>query len=79
MAVFAAHADMSQDKAITDQVKSAIVQHPDVGTGVSVSTKDGVEYLKGKTTTPLAKTHAEELAKGVPGVAQVVDDIATER
>jgi osmotically-inducible protein OsmY len=77
MAVFAAHADMSHDKAITDQVKSAIVQHPDVGTGVS--TKDGVEYLKGKTTTPLAKTHAEELAKGVPGVAQVVDDIATER
>jgi len=42
-------------------------------------TKDGVVYLKGKTSTPLAKSHAEDLAKAVPGVQKVVDDVGTEK
>jgi osmotically-inducible protein OsmY len=79
MGCLSAHADMSQDKAITDQVKSAFSSHPDVGTEISVMTKDGVVYLKGKTSTPLAKSHAEDLAKAVPGVQKVVDDVGTEK
>jgi osmotically-inducible protein OsmY len=78
MGCLTAHADVSQDKAITDQVKSALSKHPDVGTQISVMTKDGVVYLKGNTTTPLAKSHAEELAKAVPGVQKVVDDIGAD-
>jgi osmotically-inducible protein OsmY len=79
MGCVTAHADMSQDKAITDQVKGAFTQHPDVGTEISVMTKDGVVYLKGNTSTPLGKTHAEDLAKAVPGVQKVIDDIGIEK
>jgi BON domain len=71
MVCLTTHADTSQNKAITDQVKSAFSQHPDVGTDISVMTKNGVVYLKGNTSTPLAKTHAEELAKAVPGVQRL--------
>jgi hyperosmotically inducible protein len=79
MGCLSAQADVSQDKAITDQVKSALSSHPDVGTEISVMTKGGVVYLKGKASTPLAKSHAEDLAKAVPGVQKVVDDIGTEK
>jgi osmotically-inducible protein OsmY len=79
MGCLTAYADTSQDKAITDQVKSAFSSHPDLGTEISVNTKDGVVYLKGNTSTPLAKSHAEELAKAVPGVQKVVDDIGTQK
>lgn len=79
MGCLTAQADTSQDKAITDQVKSAFTKHPDVGTEISVMTKDGVVYLKGNTSTALAKTHAEELAKAVPGVQKVVDDVGTQK
>lgn len=79
MGCLTAHADPSQDKAITDQVKSALTKHPDVGTEISVMTKDGVVYLKGNTSTPLAKAHAEDLAKSVPGVQKVVDDVGTQK
>jgi BON domain-containing protein len=54
-------------------------KYPDVGTEISVMTKNGIVYLKGETSTPLAKSHAEELAKAVPGVQKVVDDIGTEK
>jgi osmotically-inducible protein OsmY len=79
MGCLCAYADVPQDKAITDQVKTAFSNHPDVGTEISVMTKGGVVYLKGKTSTPLAKAHAEDLAKAVPGVQKVVDDIGTEK
>jgi osmotically-inducible protein OsmY len=79
MGCLGAHADMTQDRSITGQVKSAFSKHPDVGTEISVMTKDGVVYLKGNTSTPLAKSHAEDLAKAVPGVQKVVDDIGTEK
>jgi osmotically-inducible protein OsmY len=74
-----AYADTTEDKAITNQIKESIAKNPDLGTDITVSTKNGVVYLKGKTTTILAKSHAEELAKAVPGVQQVVDDIGTEK
>ena len=79
MSFVAAHADSSNDKAITDQVKTAFGKNPDVGTEISVITRNGVVYLNGTTTTPLAKSHAESLAKAVPGVTQVVDDIGTQK
>jgi osmotically-inducible protein OsmY len=79
MGCLTAYADEVQDKAITDQVKSAISTHPDVGTEISVMTKNGVVYLKGKTTTALAKSHAEDLSKAIPGVQKVVNDIGTEK
>jgi osmotically-inducible protein OsmY len=37
------------------------------------------ERGEGKTSTPLAKSHAEDLAKAVPGVQEVVDDVGTEK
>jgi osmotically-inducible protein OsmY len=74
-----AHADTSQDKAITNQVVAAFGKNADLGTEISVSTKDGVVYLKGKTSTILAKSHAEDLAKRVSGVQKVVNDVATEK
>jgi len=46
MVCLTTHADTSQDKAITDQVKSAFSQHPDVGTDISVMTRNGVVYLR---------------------------------
>ena len=79
MGCLAAHADASQDKAITSQVKSVLSKNSDVGTDISVTTKDGVVYLKGKTLTPAAKSRAEELAKSVPGVQKVVDDLGSEK
>ena len=78
MACLTVHADPSQDKAITNQVKSALSSNPDVGTEVSVMTKNGVVYLGGKTATQLAKSHAEALAKAVPGVQTVVNDIGAD-
>jgi osmotically-inducible protein OsmY len=74
-----AHADMSQDNAITSQVKTVLSKNSDVGTDITVTTKDGVVYLKGKTLTPAAKSRAEELAKTVPGVQKVIDDMGTEK
>jgi osmotically-inducible protein OsmY len=79
MGCLTAYADTSQDKAITDQVKSAFSKHPDVGAEIGVMTKDGVVYLKGNTSTALSKSHAEDLAKAVPGVQKVVDDIGTQK
>jgi osmotically-inducible protein OsmY len=79
MGCLTASADTSQDKAITDQVKSAFSRHPDLGTELRVRTQAGVVYLKGNTSTPLAKSHAEDLAKAVPGVQKVVDDIGTQK
>jgi osmotically-inducible protein OsmY len=79
MLSFTAHADMSQDSAITSQVKSVLSKNSDVGTDITVTTKDGIVYLKGKTLTPAAKSRAEELAKTVPGVQKVVDDMGTEK
>jgi hyperosmotically inducible periplasmic protein len=67
---------MSQDNAITSQVKSVLSKNSDVGTDITVTTKDGVVYLKGKTLTSAAKSRAEELAKTVPGVQKVIDDMA---
>jgi osmotically-inducible protein OsmY len=71
--------DPALDNAITNHVKEAFVDNPDVGTGIIVQTKNGIVYLKGKTTTTLARSHAEEVAKAVPGVQQVVADIGTEK
>ena len=71
--------DPALDNAITNHVKEAFVDNPDVGTDITVQTKNGIVYLKGKTTTTLAKSHAEEVAKAVPGVQQVVADIGTEK
>jgi osmotically-inducible protein OsmY len=79
MTFMSVHADPSQDKAITDQVKMAFAKNPDVGTEIGVMTKNGVVYLTGSTTTPLAKSHAESIAKAVPGVTQVVDDVGTQK
>lgn len=74
-----ANADSSQDKAITNQVKMAFAKNSDVGTEISVITTNGVVHLNGTTTTPLARSHAESLAKAVPGVTQVIDDIGTQK
>jgi osmotically-inducible protein OsmY len=60
-------------------VKSALSSNPDVGSEINVETMNGTVYPKGKTSTQLAKSHAEDLAKAVPGVQKVVNDIGTEK
>jgi len=67
-------ADEASDKAITRQVRQLIVQHADLGTQLHVKTKDGVVYLTGRVPTGLAKSNAEDLVKGVPGVTKVIDN-----
>jgi osmotically-inducible protein OsmY len=67
-------ADEASDKAITRQVRQLIAQHADLGTQLHAKTKDGVVYLTGRVSTGLAKSNAEDLVKGVPGVTKVIDN-----
>jgi osmotically-inducible protein OsmY len=76
---FPAHADGSQDEQITTQVKTLIIKHPDLGTQITVNTKNGTVYLTGKAANSLSKANAEDLARSVSGVKDVVDNIGIEK
>lgn len=66
------------DAAITQQVESLLKQHPDLGppSMVYVSTSDRVVFLTGHTSTDLQRTSIEGLARQVPGVREVINNIA---
>jgi osmotically-inducible protein OsmY len=71
-------ADEASDKQISKKIRAVFRKHPDVCTGVGARTKDGVVYLSGATSTPYERDNAEALAKSVPGVEQVVDELYVE-
>ena len=62
------------DHEITHQVELLISQRADLGSLFTVQTHDGVVFLGGVATTDLAKSDAERLAQGVPGVRMVLDN-----
>lgn len=65
------------DKAITSRVKSALFADPNVsGFQVDVDTFDGVVQLNGFVDTPTQKGRAEEIARTVPGVREVKNNLS---
>ena len=73
-AVRAAHGySLKRDQEITRQVELLIAQRADLGTLLSVRTKEGIVFLGGLSPGSLAKSNAEEVAKQVAGVTKVVD------
>ena len=65
------------DLAITTQVKSKLAK--DVGvssvTNISVNSTNGVVTLSGQVDSSDAKVKAEDLARSVPKVVRVVDNL----
>ena len=64
------------DDSIHDLVKRKLANDPDVkGGALEIEVKDGVVTLRGKVETDKLKQKAERLAKKVPGVKKVVNEI----
>jgi hyperosmotically inducible periplasmic protein len=64
------------DKTITAQVKSKLVAEKASNlTRIGVTTVNGVVYLDGAVDSVDHKVHAEELARRIEGVANVVNNI----
>ena len=65
------------DSAITAKVKAAFVRDPVVkALDVKVETFTGVVQLSGFVDTPDQKGRAEQIARGMPGVQSVKNNIA---
>jgi len=68
--------DCPPDDRITDQVRTAIFQRPELaGLDIRVQTKGGVVYLYGLVDTRPQKSTVESLARETPGVTRVVNSI----
>jgi hyperosmotically inducible protein len=64
------------DDAIEDNFKAAIKAHGSLNDqSISCSAKNGTLVLKGSVKTAAQKHEAEKLAKGVPNVQQVVNEL----
>lgn len=62
------------DAALTARVKAALIKDPQVkGRSIDVDTKDGQVTLHGALDTDDEVAHAMEVARGVPGVTNVVN------
>ena len=66
------------DEHITAEVKAAFKQHTELlpPNLLYVQTLNGVVYLSGAVATPLQRDTAVSVARGVPYVAHVVNNIA---
>jgi osmotically-inducible protein OsmY len=65
------------DATITTQVKSRMLENPDVaGTSISVETLKGEVMLSGFAKNANEKSTAERIARGVNGVKSVKNEIA---
>jgi osmotically-inducible protein OsmY len=66
------------DAAITAQVEALLQQHPDLGppSMIYVSTSDRVVFLTGHSDTDLQRRTIEALTRQVPGVREVINNIA---
>jgi osmotically-inducible protein OsmY len=64
------------DAQITQQVEALFKQHPEFGHQVYVKTTDHVVFLTGQVATDLQRDTAASIARGVPGVTKVINNIA---
>jgi hyperosmotically inducible periplasmic protein len=65
-----------QDAGITAKIKADLYKDPDVkGTEVHVTTMNGVVQLSGFVETEQAKQKASEIARSIPGVMDVHNDL----
>ncbi len=65
-----------EDKAIEDNFKAAIKNHKDLqAQNIQFSAGKGTLYLRGSVNTAAAKRKAEALAKKIPQVQHVVNEI----
>jgi hyperosmotically inducible periplasmic protein len=72
----AAGADAKLDSAIEDNFKAAIKGHENLDDqSISGSAKNGTLVIKGSVKTPQQREEAEGLAKQVPNVQQVVNEL----
>lgn len=72
----AAGADAKLDSAIEDNFKAAIKAHQNLNDqSISGSAKNGTLVIKGSVKTTEQKAEAENLAKQVPNVGQVVNEL----
>lgn len=72
----AAGADAKLDSAIEDNFKAAVKAHENLNDqSISGSAKNGTLVIKGSVKTPQQKEEAESLAKQVPNVQQVVNEL----
>jgi hyperosmotically inducible protein len=68
--------DSSLDSGIEDNYKAAIKAHKNLDAqNVSYSAKNGTLVLTGSVKTPAQKAEANKLAKSVPNVKEVVNEI----
>lgn len=64
------------DKTVSTKVKTELLTDKEVkGTQVEVTTYNGVVQLSGFVDTPAEKDRAVEVARAVPGVREVRDDL----
>ena len=76
----AAGTDAKLDSAIEDNFKASIKSHDNLTTRASAAPpKTAPWLLKGSVKTPQQKTEAECLAKQVPNVQQVVNELKVKR
>ena len=72
----AAGADAKLDSAIEDNFKAAVKAHENLNDqSISGSAKNGTLLIKGSVKTPQQKSEAETLARQVPNVQQVVNEL----
>jgi len=68
--------EYGHDAKLTAQIKAEMYRDPMVkGTEVNVTTMNGVVQLSGFVDTPEAKQRAGEIARSIPGVIDVRNDL----
>lgn len=68
--------DSNLDSAIQDNYKAAIKAHKNLDDqSISYDAKNGTLVLKGSVKTPAQKSEANTLARNVPNVKEVVNEI----
>lgn len=70
-------AERNQDRDLTAALRAAL--GPLELVGLQPEVRDGIAYLEGTVATPLQRDRAEELARGVPGIRGVVNELVVER
>ena len=63
------------DAEITQQIQQIFTQHTEFQNQLYVKTIDHVVYLTGEAATGFQRDSAESLARGVPGVTKVINNI----
>lgn len=73
-------ANSDTDDAIEDSFKAKLKQHHNLDDqSISVKSKNGAVVLTGSVKTAAQKREAEKLAKGIPNVQQVVNELEVKR